>query len=152
MTKSEVISRALEMLGERVIYLKVELAALNHSKGEDTKSSAGDKFETGREMIAQEISKIESQLHQAQQQQHALFQIRDKKITSSSISSGSLVLLGEQWFFISVSLGEVFLEEDSPRVFLLSKLAPLGKLLLGKKEKDQVLFRGKPQLIQKVMN
>ena len=149
-TKSEVISKALEMLDEKLHYLTIELLALNQSKGEDTKSSAGDKFETGREMISQEISKIESQLSQNRQQKNALIQIQDKKVGASLICSGSLVHLAERWFLISVSLGEINIKQE--KVFLLSEGSPLGKSLLGKKEQDQVFFQGKAHTIQKVLN
>lgn len=150
MTKAEVIERAIQILEEKKAYLKAELTALNLSKSEDTKSSAGDKFETGREMIAQEISKIESQLYQTNQQQHSLLAIKDKKVTGTTIKLGSLIQLGKQWFLIAVSLGELTHEEE--KIFLLSENSPLGKSLMGKKEKDQVPFRGKPHLIRKVIN
>lgn len=146
--KTQVFQAAIDLLEERNKLLSDELKSLQVSLNEDTKSSAGDKYETGREMIRQEIDKVENQ---HQQNQTFLLQIRhlfDSMKPTSKISEGSLLCWGQDWMLISVSLGQIMV--GGKKVFLLSKSSPLGQALLGKSKNDQVSFRGNSKLITEV--
>jgi hypothetical protein len=48
--KSDVISELLSQLNKKLKFLNQNLESLIISRNSDTKSSAGDKFETSREM------------------------------------------------------------------------------------------------------
>lgn len=148
LSKKNIFQEVISQLQERQTLLEEETHRLAESKAADTKSSAGDKFETGREMISQELAKVEASLRQAKGQINALSHLSKLEI-SSKIKEGSLVLLGEKWLLLSVSLGEMKIGSDS--VFLLSKESPMGKNLLGKVKGDSVQFMGKPNRIEELL-
>lgn len=143
--KSSVYQSVFDLLSEREKLLSEELISLNLSINEDTKSSAGDKYETGREMIRQEIGKVQKQHHQNKIFQQQMQQFFEQEKTSLQVKEGSLLQFGGDWLFISVSLGQV--EVNDEKVFLLSKASPLGQALVGKGKLDQVIFRGKTKQI-----
>ncbi|RZK50234.1 MAG: 3-oxoacyl-ACP synthase [Pedobacter sp.] len=97
----------------------------------DTKSSAGDKFETGREMAQQEISRTKRILLESQ---HQLFQIKQLEAAvtpAPKVQAGSLIITNQGMFFLGVSLGMVL--SNTNQVMVISTVSPMGKILLGKK-------------------
>src|SRR5687768_1910363 len=102
------------------------------SSNTETKSSMGDKYETSREMLQQEIMQIQRQL--AVFQAH---QIQVKKLTenfSETIKTGSVVKTTFGNFIIITSLGE--LEIGGEKFVSISEQTPLAQQLLGKKAED----------------
>ena len=67
LTKSEVIAELDKQLLSKLSYLTTNLKQAIVSRNSDTKSSAGDKFETSREMAQIEIQKIETEISKTQQ-------------------------------------------------------------------------------------
>ena len=67
LTKSAVIVELDKQLLTKLTYLDTTLQEAIDSRNSDTKSSAGDKFETSREMAQIEIHKIEDQILKTQQ-------------------------------------------------------------------------------------
>ncbi len=116
---------------------------------EEEKNSAGDKYETSRETITQDLNTIEKQIKQSKLDLEELYRLQTIKDTPASVQEGALVRLGADWFLMAVSIGQVKIEDT--KVFLMSKDSPLGELLIGKKKKDQVSFRGKIQLIEELI-
>lgn len=146
--KNKVFQAAIKLLEERKSLLADELDSLQTSIKEDTKSSAGDKYETGREMMRQEIDKVESQLNQNKILLQEIDHLYKTDKESSQIREGTLLSWGEDLLFISASIGE--LRVDDKKVFLLSKNSPLGQALIGKTKGQEVSFRGKSQTIRAV--
>lgn len=95
-TANSLISKAIE---------HAQLAA-----NEETKSSAGDKYETGRAMMQLEIEKQSVQLAEAMKLKHVLSQINPEK-TTETIQSGSLVFTDQGNFYISISAGKLIWKE-----------------------------------------
>jgi hypothetical protein len=147
--KSQVFQVAFELLEERDKLFSSELKSLEQSINEDTKSSAGDKFETGREMMRQEIGKVENQFKQNKVFIMEMNHLLETQKPSSKITEGSLVCWGEDWLFISISIGQIIV--NGQKVFLLSKNSPLGKELLGKEKNNEVSFRGKTNVIKEIL-
>ncbi|WP_296703538.1 hypothetical protein [Algoriphagus sp.] len=147
--KSQVFQAAFDLLEEKNKLLSSELKSLEHSINEDTKSSAGDKYETGREMIRQEIGKVENQFQQNKVFTMEMKHLMDSQKSSLKITEGSLVRFGEDWLFISVSIGQIIVGGE--KVFLLSKNSPLGQELMGKEKGGQVSFRGKSKIIKELL-
>ncbi|MBN3580853.1 hypothetical protein JYB64_00535 [Algoriphagus aestuarii] len=143
--KSQVFQAAFDLLNQRKTLLESELKSLSQSIHEDTKSSAGDKYETGREMIRQEIGKVENQFKQNQSFLLEMHHLYDTCKPLQRVSEGSLLRWGEDWLLISSSIGQVTVEDR--KVFLLSKNSPLGQALLGKEKMETVSFRGQSKPI-----
>jgi transcription elongation GreA/GreB family factor len=147
--KSKVYQTALTQLKQKEALLTEERKNIIESILEEEKNSAGDKYETGRETMTQDLVNIEGQLKQGKLDIEELYRLQTIKETPVSVQEGALVKLGSDWFLLAVSIGQI--KVDDTKVFLLSKNSPLGELLIGKKKKDQVNFRGKMQLIEELV-
>ncbi|GAA0878511.1 hypothetical protein GCM10009119_14790 [Algoriphagus jejuensis] len=146
--KAKVYQTAITQLKEKEALLSTERKNIIESILEDEKSSAGDKYETGRETMTQDLNTIEGQIKQGKNDLEELYRLHTIKEMPASVQEGALVKLGADWFLVAVSIGAVKVEDT--KVFLLSKNSPLGELLIGKKKNDQVNFRGKTILIEEL--
>ncbi len=132
--KEKVYQHGLLVLLDKQANLQKEIAALRDGIANDSKSSMGDKYETSREMSQQEINRLEQQF--AINQQH-FFNLKNLALQNKyhQILLGSLVVTNIGSFFITVSLGEIKIDNQS--VFMISPVSPIGKLLIGKKAGDE---------------
>ena len=62
MNKTELIEFLNNRFTDEINEIQADLRLISNDLANDTKSSAGDKFETAREMANQEISKMQSVL------------------------------------------------------------------------------------------
>ena len=147
--KAKVYQTALSQLKQKEALLTEERKNIIESILEEEKNSAGDKYETGRETMTQDLVNIESQLKQGKLDIEELYRLQTIKETPSSVQEGALIKLGNDWFLIAISIGQI--KVDDTKVFLLSRNSPLGELLIGRKKKDQVNFRGKMHLIEELV-
>src|SRR3954467_3556984 len=95
---------------ERITRLKTEIKKTQSSANEETKSSAGDKYETGRAMAQLEIEKNTTQLREAERLQ-GMLQAIHQDLISEIIIPGSLVKTSKGDFYISISIGLITLEQ-----------------------------------------
>lgn len=114
---------------------------------EDTKSSAGDKYETNREMMQAEKDKAMQQLSEASKLRKVLDGINPKN-NSESVGLGSLVKTNIGLFYIAVAIGEF--EIDKSKVFGISPVSPIGSALKGYEKGDNINFNGREVIIELV--
>lgn len=95
----------------------------------ETKSSAGDKHETGRAMLQLEMEKAGQQLASITQMKEVLIRIEIEKI-SKTICLGSLIITDKANYFLSISCGKITI--DTIDYFAVSTKSPIGNQLLGK--------------------
>lgn len=114
---------------------EAQLAANN-----ETKSSMGDKYETGRAMMQLEKQKHAQQLAEALKLKQVLDQIEPNK-PCEQVGSGALAHTDTASYYFSISAGKIKQEEKT--IFAISMASPIGQLLKGKKAGEQVNFRGK---------
>jgi transcription elongation GreA/GreB family factor len=126
-------------LQERIDGLTTILKETYASTAEDSKSSAGDKHETAVSMAQLEQEKLTKQINEFLELQSTLLKINPER-KHTSIELGSLVETNNGWYYFSIGLGAVPMN-DSP-FFAMNPLAPIGKLLLGKKAGEKVEFNG----------
>nr|WP_294894322.1 3-oxoacyl-ACP synthase [uncultured Pedobacter sp.] len=131
--KIDLFNVCLDALTTKGLEMKTEVEQLRIGIANDSKSSMGDKYETSREMMQQEINRLEQQIALNAQQIFTLKAINIDK-TFTSVEKGSLVETNIGIFFISVSYGEI--KTDQYSCFMISEFAPLAKLLLKKKVAD----------------
>ena len=110
----------------------------------ETKSSAGDKHETGRAMLRLEMEKAGMQLSGILQMKEVLAKI-DVSIESKVAHLGSIVQTNNNLFFLSISAGKLIVNDKV--YYAVSILSPIGKILLGKKENEEYHFNGKKNTI-----
>ena len=128
--KQKVHKECLLSCQRRIDLLKQSMNLQKEAAENDTKSSAGDKYETGRAMAHLEQEKLQRQIQEVTQQILIIRSI-DPNSEFHDVRSGSLVLTDNGMFFIAVSLG--LLEVDSQKVMSISPASPIGQLMLGQK-------------------
>lgn len=146
--KSTILNHCKEVVDEKYRNLLALDKAAQSSANNETKSSAGDKYETGRAMMHLEKERLASQMNEVAKLKKPLEMINPEKV-SLSIELGSIVFTAERNYFISVSLGEITVEEQT--FFCISPVTPIGNLMLGKQAGESFQFAGKPVNIQQVL-
>jgi hypothetical protein len=146
--KAKVYQTAIDQLRQKDALLAEERKNIIESILEEEKNSAGDKYETSRETMTQDLNSIEKQIKQNKLDLEELYRLNTIKDTPPTVQEGALVKLGSEWFLLAVSIGQI--KVGDAKVFLLSKNSPLGELLLGKKLREQVNFRAKMQVIEEL--
>lgn len=110
----------------------------------EEKSSAGDKYETGRAMSHLEKDMYAKQWVANKKELINMLSINCNKIYEGA-TAGSVVKCDEFSFFIAAGLGKTFIDEKP--VYLLSPYAPIASLLNNKKAGDVILFNNKELII-----
>ena len=144
--KSQIIAQCREILEGKIKALESELHLLALDIAGDTKSSAGDKYETSREMANIEIGKLTDQLLENKNSLGRLLNL--KPGSQKTVQAGSLVKTETALIFIAISLG--LLERAGSKVMVISPNAPLAQALLGAKPGATVFFNNRPYLVQEV--
>ena len=103
----------------------------------ETKSSAGDKYETARAMIQLENEKLSNQIHEIELNYQKLNTIKDFQ-TSKSISLGSIIFTDKANYYVAIAAD--FFEVNSKVFYCISSQSPIGKLLIGKKINESIIF------------
>ena len=103
----------------------------------ETKSSVGDKHETGRAMIQLEREKLGNQIREIELNYQRLNTIRNVK-TSNSISLGSIIFTDNANYYVAIAADSC--EVNSEVFYCISSQSPIGKLLIGKKVNESIIF------------
>lgn len=145
--KQALFKKCLEDVEQRINAIEVSLASILESRDNETKSSAGDKYETGRAMMQIEEDKNRIQLALALDVKNEL-QNLDMINKSMLIKKGSLVYTDNGVFFLSIGIGKVELENQI--FYCLSRMSPIGMKLIGKRKGDEIEFNGKQIRIEEI--
>lgn len=140
--------RCLAIAKERMFALQEMIRETQAAANNETKSSSGDKHETGRAMAQLEIEKLTAQLRELQKIKQGLTQI-NPDITSNKVVIGSLVYTDNGNFYLAASIGKVAVENQN--FFAISTASPIGQLLIGKKPEARVSLNGRSYTISKVI-
>ena len=137
----------LNFINERINTAETALKQAREASNDDTKSSAGDKYETSREMMQQDIDRNKRLLIDAEENQRVLNSLKNISF-SESARNGSLVITDQGKFYLSISAGQLQLNNET--IFAISAVSPIGKMLLGKQKGSSFDFNGKKYLIKEV--
>ena len=146
--KPQLYQECKTIIDERISSLKNILQETQNAANNETKSSAGDKHETGRAMAQLETEKLNAQLGEALKVKQTLATINPIQL-ASNIVLGSVVFTNKGNFYIAISIGKI--EIDNEQFFAISPASPIGKLLLTKKEKDFFSFNGNSYVINTIL-
>ena len=146
--KQNLYSQCQELINSRYEIIQQHIADLQQSLSSETKSSAGDKHETGRAMVQLEREKAGHQLAEINKIRLVLSKI-DPKTNHSHVGLGSLVFTSKANYYIAASLGP--LELDGKGYYAISPGTPMGRVLMGKIEKDEVTFNGDTFVIEEIV-
>lgn len=136
--KQQLYFQCVAFCNKRLQNIQKTIEEIQESLTTETKSSAGDKHETGRAMLQLEREKAGNQLAEIQKLQVLLSKIDILKI-SKTISLGSLVFTSQVNYYIAISAGE--LKVDDQVFYAISPKTPIGQLLIGKQVGDKFSFR-----------
>ncbi|MFC7446147.1 GreA/GreB family elongation factor [Mesoflavibacter profundi] len=136
--KTQLLQLCNQSLETRLQSVLAVIEDIKQSLQSETKSSAGDKHETGRAMLQLEREKAGHQLAEIEKTKQILSKINTES-TSKNIGLGSVVFTTTSNYFISISAGELQVEGDT--FYAISASTPIGQLLLGKSVGDKVTFR-----------
>lgn len=138
----------MDFIMQRINTAETALKQSQEASNDDTKSSAGDKFETTREMVSQDIARTKNLLFDGQQNLQQLISLESVPSTGDTVRNGSLVYTSKGIFYISISAGQM--KVDDQLVFAISFASPIGKLMIGKKVGESFSFNQNAYTIQKI--
>ncbi|ADR22373.1 hypothetical protein MATR_37810 [Marivirga tractuosa] len=147
MIKKALIGKCKAEIIAKIKAIEQEMENLKISLGAETKSSAGDKYETSREMMNQEKGKLQSQMAVLNQQLETLSKI-NTSIKHQKVCLGSIVRTSAALYFISISYGKITIEKD--QVFMISAITPLAQQMIDKMVGEEVVWNGKSILIEEI--
>ena len=140
MNKEVLKTIAIQLLEQKLVALDTQIAAVQESAGADTKSSAGDKYETSRAMMHLEQEKLHRQ-RASFETQLAVLQRIDFNQQLERVQLGAVLDTGNMKLCVAVGLGKV----DVPSigmVFFVSADAPITKAIWHKAAEDNFMLSG----------
>lgn len=146
--KELLLNRLVELLDEKIEAAQQAIESAKESRNSDTKSSAGDKYETGRAMMQFEVDKNEVQLNKSMYLKNELSKINVSKIFHKA-DFGSIVETNQGNYFLSIGIGKM--EVNKINCFSISLASPIGQLLLHKKVGESIHFQGKELIIESII-
>ena len=138
MLKEDLLRQCVLFVNEKSAIVEQQMTEARKALDQESKSSAGDKHETGRAMLHLEMEKASQQLEVVNQMRATLNRI-DIRTESKKIKLGSLINTDQGIYFLAISAGQ--LSVDGRKFYAISAASPIGRQLLGK-EKDQSLQLG----------
>ena len=142
--KNEAYKYCRQFVEERLGRILAQIKELETALTSETKSSAGDKHETGRAMIQLEREKLGQQLSELEKTQQLLSKV-PKDRNSQLVGLGNLVITDSFIYYIAISAGEF--KNSTNSVYCISAATPIGKLIYGKSIGDTFHFNGKTSTI-----
>ncbi len=146
--KKELHQACLAELQTRIDRIRLAVEEIQAAANEETKSSAGDKFETGRAMMQQEKDKMAHQLAINVSWKNQLNLLNPAE-TKEVVAIGSLVITKEGKYYLSIPLGKLKLAGQT--YFAISLASPIGKALLNKKAGDEIVFQQRKISILRIL-
>lgn len=145
--KEQLFTNCKDYLDQRIQRILTSMADLEESLETESKSSAGDKYETGREMINFEFEKLSGQLKEFKKLQETLILAR-RSFTFEVVQLGSYVKTTGANYFIAIPAGEITVEEE--KFYAIGANSPVGQALLGKKSGESFNFNGVDRRINSI--
>lgn len=145
--KHKLLDACREFVEKRIVTATTAMNDAQRSANEEGKSSAGDKYETGRAMMQIERDKAANQLEEALKLKRILDQLHPE-VKLERILSGSVVITHLFNAFIAIGAGRV--KVDGEDFLVVGSQSPLGKELMGKKPGDKFTFNNLSNTIVKI--
>jgi hypothetical protein len=138
---------ALDTIGERITASRAAIDQAQQSANQEEKSSAGDKYETGRAMGHLQKDMHARQLAESMKELATLHAVKTDTLYTAS-GPGAFVRGEGMAIFIAAGLGKQ--QWEGQTIFFLSPIAPLARALRDKKPGESVVFNGAPIIILEI--
>lgn len=145
--RKQLIDYCRDYVENRLTRLRASIKDLENDLSNETKSSAGDKYETSREMINAEIDNLGLQLQQFQKLK-GIIQLAENRKPSENIQLSSVVKTSQANYFLLIPVGEIKI--DNQKLYGIGINSPIGKLILGKSAGERFHFQEQDIEIEKV--
>ena len=145
--KEKLIIYVKNHLDQRIQNSLAAMQAAQESANSESKSSAGDKYETSRAMGHLD-REMHGRMYQQAQQERQIVERLDDTVIYKKGALGAFLKTSMGDFFLSISIGQVEIEGN--KVMIISPQSPIGALLLGKIVGDSFSIRGKEAVIEMV--
>ncbi len=136
-TKAALLSLCQQYVQQRIDTARQAMEAAQEAANSESKSSAGDKYETGRAMAQLERDRNAQLLAGALQLERDLQQVMIDK-TYEFAQPGSILTTNRGVYFISIGAGKLLL--DDAAYFAVSSGSPIAVALAGRKVGEVVSF------------
>jgi hypothetical protein len=144
--KQKLYDQCLAYVQQRIDTAMEAMLETQESANSESKSSAGDKYETGRAMAQLERDRHAQLLADSQRMLQELQHI--DLVPAVVIRSGSLVKTSRGTFFISIGAGRI--PVDGTDYLAVSSASPMGMALRGKRVGDIAMFNNVTYIIEEV--
>src|SRR5476651_1327333 len=138
--KEALYNQCLDYVQKRMLAAEQGIKEAQQASKDDTKSSAGDKYETGRAMMQQETDRNMGQLNEANKLKVALNVISTSTLFTKA-DAGSVVNTNNGNFYLAISAGSLL--ANGVTYFAVSPASPIGLKLKGQQAGDEFLLNGK---------
>ena len=138
MIKEALLKQCVLFVNDKLAIVETIMTENQKALQQESKSSAGDKHETGRAMIHLEMEKVSQQLEVSKKMKETLHRIQLHSV-SQKIKLGSLITTDQGIYFLSISAGQ--LKVAGKLYYAVSPSSPIGALLIGK-EKGTIVTLG----------
>jgi len=143
-TKKEVYNIFCMQIEQKIQSATQSWNEANESVLSETKSSVGDKHETGRAMAQLEVEKASKILNETKQM-GSIIQLLEPEKTRLKAELGALVETDLGLFYLSTGIGKIEIKNQT--VFCIGMNSPIGISLLNKKNDEKFYFADKNGII-----
>ena len=144
--KQQLIESCQQFVNKKLSLIENNIQSYKDDLEGESKSTAGDKHETGRAMLHIEMEKAAQQFESLSEMRQLLNRIRPEK-SEGQIKLGSLVTTDKGIYFISISAGQ--LPIDDQMYWAVSSASPVGQKMLGRRQGDTIAL-GPMKLFDKI--
>ena len=138
--KRSLHAHCLSLLTERIEAIDTIMAVCQEAANSESKTTAGDKHETGRA-----VAQLDRENHAVQRvsalKSLSLLRAIDLSRIYQEADTGALIHTDQGYVFLAISAGKIELDGISCR--LVSIDSPFGQAFLGAEEGDDIHFRGR---------
>jgi transcription elongation GreA/GreB family factor len=145
--KEKLVEKCSLWIKERHQLINKTLTDIKLALEEESKSSAGDKHETGRAMLQIERENAGHQLSEIENVEQTLKRVQITE-PSGLVHLGSLVTTTQATYFLSISAGKFII--DNKEYYCIAPNAPIAQLLLGKRKGDSFVFHNEEFIIESI--
>ena len=137
MLKKNLFEHCANHLNNNLLLFEKRKLELLEALESESKNSAGDKHETGRAILQLEREKLGEQIKKTERNLQLLLPLKNH-IPTEKVSVGTVVKTSHFNYYIAISSPTLIVEQEE--YYCISALSPIGKLLLGKKVGETILF------------
>ena len=148
MIKKILFEHCLDYLNNRLASFEKRKLDLLKALESESKSSAGDKHETGRAMLQLEREKLGEQLKGTEQNLTLLLSL-ENPLSTKTVSLGAVVKTSHLNYYIAIAVPAF--EKNNNAYYCISAQSPIGKLLLGKKVGEKITFNNVTSIITEIL-